>query len=106
MPLSQRSAKPRALSGRLPWRWSGLFGLANIWLAYPHFEASMREAHVELRVRLARVDSEAPQPKLKPQRNQAGLFSSTFSFLSALDRALHSPAICQTLPTDKRMRPC
>jgi uncharacterized membrane protein len=33
-----------------------LFGLANIWLAYPYFDASMREAHDELRVKLARVD--------------------------------------------------
>ncbi len=37
----------------------GLFGLANIWLAYPYFEASMREARAELTGKLTRVDAEA-----------------------------------------------
>jgi len=59
LPHHESSPFWRSLTG-------GLFGLANIWLAYPHFEASMREAHAELKVRLAHVDSEAPQPRLKP----------------------------------------
>ena len=36
-----------------------LFGLANVWLAYPYFDQSMREARTELKVTLARVDAEA-----------------------------------------------
>ena len=36
-----------------------LFGLANIWLAYPYFDQSMREARAELKVTLARVDAAA-----------------------------------------------
>jgi uncharacterized membrane protein len=36
-----------------------LFGLANIWLAYPYFDESMREARDELKMKLARVDAAA-----------------------------------------------
>jgi uncharacterized membrane protein len=36
-----------------------LFGLANVWLAYPYFEESMREARAELKTKLTRVDAEA-----------------------------------------------
>jgi len=42
-----------------------LFGLANIWLAYPYFEASMREAQAELRLKLGRVDAEAAAARLQ-----------------------------------------
>jgi len=35
----------------------GLFGLANVWLAYPYVEESMRDVWRELETKLARVDS-------------------------------------------------
>ncbi len=35
----------------------GLFGLANMWLAYPYFEASMKEVAADLKVKLERVGS-------------------------------------------------
>jgi len=36
-----------------------LFGLANVWLAYPYVEQSMREGRVELEEKLARVDQKS-----------------------------------------------
>jgi hypothetical protein len=59
LPHHESSPFWRSLTG-------GLFGLANMWLAYPQFEASMREAHAELKVKLARVDAEASQHKSTP----------------------------------------
>ena len=50
LPTHESSPLLRTLTG-------GLFGLANIWLAYPYFEASMREAREELKIKLARVDA-------------------------------------------------
>jgi uncharacterized membrane protein len=50
LPYHESSPLDRTLTG-------GLFGLANFWLAYPYFEASMREAHTELKVKLTRVDA-------------------------------------------------
>lgn len=35
----------------------GLFGLANVWLAYPYVEESMRDVWRELETKLARVDA-------------------------------------------------
>jgi uncharacterized membrane protein len=57
LPYHESSLLDRSLTG-------GLFGLANAWLAYPYFEESMREAHAELKDKLARVDASAP--KLRP----------------------------------------
>jgi uncharacterized membrane protein len=56
LPYHESSPFWRSLTG-------GLFGLANIWLAYPYFEESMREARDELKIKLARVDAEAAQRK-------------------------------------------
>jgi uncharacterized membrane protein len=36
----------------------GLFGLANVWLAYPYVEESMRDIWQNLEAKLARVDAE------------------------------------------------
>ena len=36
----------------------GLFGLANMWLAYPYVEESMRSVSEELETKLARVDAD------------------------------------------------
>jgi len=52
LPYHESSPLLRSLTG-------GLFGLANIWLAYPYFEASMREARDELKVKLGRIDADA-----------------------------------------------
>ncbi len=41
----------------------GLFGLANVLLAFPYFEQSMVEARAELAPKLARVDAEAAAHK-------------------------------------------
>jgi uncharacterized membrane protein len=50
--LPSRESTPllRTLTG-------ALFGLANVWLAYPYVEESMREVQRELEVKLARVDA-------------------------------------------------
>lgn len=52
LPYHESSPFWRSLTG-------SLFGLANVWLAYPYFEDSMREARDELKSKLARVDAEA-----------------------------------------------
>jgi len=44
LPYHESSPFARTLTG-------ALFGLANIWLAYPYFEASMREARHDLKVK-------------------------------------------------------
>jgi uncharacterized membrane protein len=56
LPYHESSPFWRSLTG-------GLFGLANIWLAYPYFEESMQEARLELKLKLARVDAEAAGAK-------------------------------------------
>ena len=55
LPYHESTPLDRTLTG-------GLFGLANMWLAYPYFETSMREVQVEVKVKLARVGA----AKLKP----------------------------------------
>lgn len=40
----------------------GLFGLANVWLAYPYVEESMRDIRRELEAKLARVDAAKASP--------------------------------------------
>jgi predicted membrane protein DUF2085 len=50
LPAHESTAFLRTLTG-------GLFGLANVWLAYPYVEESMREIWRELEVKLARVDA-------------------------------------------------
>ncbi len=55
-PYHESTAFLRSLTG-------ALFGLANVWLAYPYFDQSMREAHDELKVKLARVDARAAAAK-------------------------------------------
>jgi uncharacterized membrane protein len=57
-PYHESTAFLRSLTG-------ALFGLANVWLAYPYFDQSMREAHDELKVKLARVDSRAAAAKFR-----------------------------------------
>jgi uncharacterized membrane protein len=56
LPYHESSPLARTLTG-------GLFGLANFWLAYPYFEESMHDARDELKVKLARVDAQAPRYK-------------------------------------------
>jgi uncharacterized membrane protein len=38
----------------------GLFGLMNVWLAYPYVEESMRGVREDLEIKLAKVDAEHP----------------------------------------------
>jgi uncharacterized membrane protein len=54
-PYRESTALLRVLTG-------GLFGLANVWLAYPYVEESMREIKLELEDKLARVD-QVPSPQ-------------------------------------------
>lgn len=41
-----------------------LFGAANVWLAYPYVEESFAEVEVELKAKLARVDSAGGNPQM------------------------------------------
>jgi uncharacterized membrane protein len=50
LPYHESSPLLRTITG-------ALFGLANICLAYPYFEASMREARDELKVKLGHLDA-------------------------------------------------
>jgi len=61
LPYHESSPLLRSVTG-------GLFGLANIWLAYPYFEASMREARDELKVKLGRIDADARGRETAPRR--------------------------------------
>jgi uncharacterized membrane protein len=49
--ISARESTPllRSLTG-------GLFGMVNVWMAYPHLEASMRETRLALAAKLAVAD--------------------------------------------------
>jgi uncharacterized membrane protein len=44
----------------------GLFGLANMWLAYPYFEESMKEVMRDLSEKLTKVDAPSAPPNLTP----------------------------------------
>jgi uncharacterized membrane protein len=52
LPVHESSPFDRTLTG-------ALFGLTNLWLAYPYFEESMREARAELQDKLGRVKAPA-----------------------------------------------
>jgi hypothetical protein len=50
LPFRESTPFLRTLTG-------GLFGLANMWLAYPYFEESMKEVVNDLTAKLAKVDA-------------------------------------------------
>jgi len=53
LPYRESTPLLRTLTG-------GLFGLANMWLAYPYVEESMRDVYRELEAKLAKVDAASP----------------------------------------------
>ncbi|MBP7691731.1 MAG: DUF2085 domain-containing protein [Anaerolineales bacterium] len=55
LPARESTPVLRSLTG-------ALFGLANVWLAYPYVEESMREVRQNLEAKLARVDAPPASP--------------------------------------------